>query len=128
MSLPPISFRQRILLVLMLLGAVPAALLGGGWAVTLLRINPARHSRAALEPVGTSGRELIRAFDTTRMGAAELRAFQARVQALEKQLTLSQIAVAALSLPLLYAGLLVARVSSEVRRPRTALAATSSSV
>ena len=48
--LPPISFRQRILLVLLLLGAVPAALLGGGLVATLLRINPARSSRAASSP------------------------------------------------------------------------------
>ena len=75
MPLPPISFRQRILLVLLLLGAVPAALLGGGLVATLLGINPARSSRAALEPVKTSGRELLRVLDTTRMSPAEHRPF-----------------------------------------------------
>lgn len=132
MPLPPISFRQRILLVLLLLGAVPAALLGGGWAVTLLRINPARASRAALEPVSTSGRELIRVLDTTRLSAGERRAFQGHVRALERQLTLSQrgffysryktiglaLAVAALSLLLLYAALLVVRsLSRQLSKP-----------
>jgi signal transduction histidine kinase len=132
MPLPPIPFRQRILLVLLLLGAVPAALLGGGWAMTLLRINPARASRAALEPVSTSGRELIRVLDTTRLSSAERQAFRAHVDSLGRQVTLSQrgffysryktiglaIAVAGLSLLLLYSAVLVVRsLSRQLSHP-----------
>ena len=132
MPLPPFSFRQRILLVLLLLGAVPAAFLGGGWAATLLRFNPARSSRAALEPVSTSGRELLRVLDTTRLSPAEHRALHAHVRALENSLTLSQrgffysryktvglaLAVAALSLLLVYTAFLVVRsLSRQLSKP-----------
>jgi signal transduction histidine kinase len=129
---PPISFRQRILLVLLLLGAVPAAFLGGGWVATLLRTNPARSSRAALEPVKTTGRELLRVLDTTRLSAEENRALHAHVESLEGALIRSQrgffysryktgslaIAVGALSLLLLYAAVMVVRsLSRQLSRP-----------
>ena len=132
MPLPPISFRQRILLVLLLLGAVPAALLGGGWAATLLRFNPARSSRAALEPVRTSGRDLIRSLDTTHLTVAERRTLAAHVRALENSLIQSQrgffysryktvgvaIAVSGLGILLVYSSLLVARsLSKQLSRP-----------
>ena len=132
MPLPPFSFRQRILLVLLLLGAVPSAFLGGGWALTLLRFNPVRSSQASLEPVKTTGRELVRAIDTTRLSPTEQRALHSHVRALEGLLVRTQrgffyaryktiglaIVVISLSLLLLYAAiLLVQSLSRQLSKP-----------
>jgi len=87
---PPIPFRHHILLSLLLLGAVPSALLVAGLAIVLLRTNPARASQEALRPVRESGRELLRVLDTTRMGLDEHRALHAHVKALETAIIRSQ--------------------------------------
>jgi signal transduction histidine kinase len=129
---PPIPFRHRILLSLLLLGAVPSALLVVGWAVTLLRTNPARASQVAFRPVRESGRDLLRVLDTTRMGLDEHRALHAHVKALENAIISSQtgfaysryktgglaIVLLALGVLLLYAAVLLSRsISRQLATP-----------
>ena len=126
------SFRHRILLALILLGAAPSAVLVAGWAATLLRFNPARSSQAALEPVGRTGKELLRALDTTRLGPIEHRALHEHVRELNKALSLSRsglaysryravalaLLMAVLGVLLLYAAVLITRsLSSQLSRP-----------
>jgi signal transduction histidine kinase len=132
--MPAISFRNRILLALLLLGAVPSAFLGAGWVYTLLRVNPARSSQAALEPVRISGLNLLLALDSLRLdslqrnGVHQLdslqrRAFNEHVRALNTSLQKSNagfyysryraisvaLLVAVLGLLLLYSAWLLAR-------------------
>src|ERR1041385_9442993 len=102
------SFRHRILLALILLGGGAAAVLVAGWAAPLLRSTPARSSQAALEPVRATGRELLRALDTTRLDPVEHRALHAHVRELNKALSLSRSGLAysryrGVALPLLIA-------------------------
>jgi signal transduction histidine kinase len=126
------SFRHRILLALILLGAAPSAVLVAGWAATLLRFNPARSSQAALEPVRATGKELLRALDTTRLDPVEHRALHAHVRELNKALSLSRsglaysryravalaLLMAVLGVLLLYAAVLITRsLSSQLSRP-----------
>jgi signal transduction histidine kinase len=132
MPLPPIPFRHRILLALLLLGAVPSAMMVAGWAATLLKFNPARSSQAALQPVLESGRDLLRVLDTTRMGRAEHRALHAHVKALNSSSGLSMRgffysryktyglagAVSVLGVLLLYAAVLLSRnISRQLALP-----------
>jgi hypothetical protein len=129
---PPIPFRHRILLSLLLLGAVPSALLVAGLAIVLLRTNPARASQEALRPVRESGRELLRVLDTTRMGLDEHRALRAHVRALESAIIRSQqgfeysrlktgglaLVLLALGVLLLYAAVLLSRsISRQLATP-----------
>ena len=80
----PLSFRKRILLVLLLLGALPTLVGMLGWGVALRNSTPALAGRAAFEEVGASGRELFRALDTTRLSDAE------RTEVRDHAATLSQ--------------------------------------
>lgn len=61
------TFRQRILGVLILVGALPTAAAILGWAFTLRQANPTATSRVAVDAVAASGRELLRQIDTTRL-------------------------------------------------------------
>ena len=121
--MPALSFRSRILLALLLLGAVPSAFLSAGLVVTLLRFNPARATTSALEPVRTSGKALLDALDTTRLNPREHRALHDHVKELNKSLTLSRrgfaysryktfglaLVVSVLGILLLYSAILLAR-------------------
>ena len=90
MSLATLPFRQRILLVIVLVGAVPTAIAVVGWAMTLKVGNPARASRAAIEQLGSSGRTLIETIDTTRLAPAERAALEAHAGELSEALSLSR--------------------------------------
>ncbi len=90
----PLPFRQRILVVLIALGAVPTAIAILGWALTIRTNNPATAARAAVEGVGVSGRVLVETVDTTRLRAKERRAFAAHAQALNQALARTQAAEA----------------------------------
>lgn len=121
--MPPVPFRHRILLTLLLLGALPSAFLVLGWAATILRFNPARTSQIALGPVLDSGRELYRVLDTTRMSPAEHRALHAHIRELNRSVTVSSraflysrwkaysfaVSMGVLGLLLLYAAVLLSR-------------------
>lgn len=66
-----LSFRQRILLVLIALGTVPTAIALIGWAMTLRASDPVAAGRGAIEQVAESGRDLVETLDTTRLSSGE---------------------------------------------------------
>jgi signal transduction histidine kinase len=121
--MPALSFRSRILLALLLLGAVPSAFLSAGLVVTLLRFNPARATQAALEPVRSSGKALLDVLDTLRLNPREHRALHDHVGALNRAITFSRrgffysryktgglaLVVSVLGVLLLYSAVLLAR-------------------
>ncbi len=131
-SLRRLAFRNRILLALLLLGAVPSAILGAGWVFTLLQYNPARSTRTALEPIRATGQHLIETVDTTRLAPRETQAIERHVQAINRFLILSQrgfyysrylsislaIVISVLGFLLLWAAVLLARsLSRQLSRP-----------
>ena len=69
-----LAFRQRILLTLICLGAVPTAAAIFGWALTVRSTTPATGALRAMEEVGASGRALLQTLDSTRLSPAERRA------------------------------------------------------
>ena len=77
-----LSFHQRILLILICLGALPTALAILGWGLTIRSTTPAPGPREALEEVGATGRALLRTLDTTRLTPAERRALAAHATTL----------------------------------------------
>lgn len=84
------SFRQRIFLILIVLGALPTAAVFVGWALTLRASNPSSSSRAAIEALGGSGRILIASLDTTRLRPAERAALRNHADQLNRALAQSQ--------------------------------------
>jgi two-component system nitrogen regulation sensor histidine kinase NtrY len=66
-----LSFHQRILLILVCLGAVPTALAILGWGLTIRSSSRAPGARDAIEGVATSGRVLLHTIDSTRLQAEE---------------------------------------------------------
>jgi signal transduction histidine kinase len=68
-----LTFHRRILLILILLGAVPTAVAIVGWGLTIRSTTPAG-PRQALEAVGASGRTLLQTLDSTRLRRTERRA------------------------------------------------------
>jgi signal transduction histidine kinase len=71
-----LSFHQRILLILICLGAVPTALAIVGWGLTIRSTARAPGARDALEGVAASGRVLLHTIDSTRLQPEERRALQ----------------------------------------------------
>jgi signal transduction histidine kinase len=90
----PLSFRKRILLTLLLLGVLPAAIGVIGWAVALRNTTPALAGRAAFEDVGTTGRDFLRALDTTQLSPLERDALRKHTATLNAALARSQRAEA----------------------------------
>ncbi len=66
-----LGFRQRILLILICLGAVPTAVAIVGWALTVRSTTPAAGALRAMEDVGASGRTLLQTLDSTRLTRQE---------------------------------------------------------
>ena len=66
-----LAFRQRILLILICLGAVPTAVAIFGWAFTVRSTTPAAGALRAMEEVGASGRTLLQTLDSTRLSPPE---------------------------------------------------------
>jgi signal transduction histidine kinase len=69
-----LSFHQRILLILICLGAVPTALAILGWGLTIRSTTRAPGARESIEGVAESGRILLRSIDSTRLQPEERRA------------------------------------------------------
>lgn len=91
--MPSISFRNRILLALLLLGAVPTSIGIIGLAEILRRSTPVA-GRATLEEMGTSGRALLAVIDTSRLEPTERSALQIHLQQLNRALSLARGAAA----------------------------------
>jgi signal transduction histidine kinase len=83
----PLPFRRRILLVLILLGAVPTGLAVLGWAVSLRQYNPTAATRATIQDVGISGRVLLETIDSTRLSKPERRALAEHARRLNEALS-----------------------------------------
>lgn len=62
-----LSFHQRILLILICLGAIPTALAILGWGLTMRSSTRAPGARDAIEGVAASGRVLLHTIDSTRL-------------------------------------------------------------
>jgi two-component system nitrogen regulation sensor histidine kinase NtrY len=71
-----LSFHQRILLILICLGAVPTALVILGWGLTIRSSARAPGARDAVEGVAASGRLLLHTIDSTRLQPVERRALE----------------------------------------------------
>jgi two-component system, NtrC family, nitrogen regulation sensor histidine kinase NtrY len=69
-----LTFHQRILLILICLGAVPTALAILGWGLTIRSSARAPGARDAIEGVAESGRLLLHTIDSTRLEPSERRA------------------------------------------------------
>ncbi|HEV8455939.1 MAG TPA: HAMP domain-containing sensor histidine kinase [Gemmatimonadales bacterium] len=69
-----LSFHQRILLILICLGAVPTAAAILGWGLTIRSSARAPGARDAIEGVAASGRLLLHTIDSTRLMSVERRA------------------------------------------------------
>jgi hypothetical protein len=81
-----LAFRQRILLILICLGAVPTAVAIFGWALAVQSTTPASSALRAMEDVGTSGRTLLQTLDSTRLTLAERRALATHASKLNSAL------------------------------------------
>jgi two-component system nitrogen regulation sensor histidine kinase NtrY len=81
-----LPFRQRILLTLILLGAVPTAVAILGWALTVRSTTPAAGALRAMEDVGASGRTLLETLDSTKLQPAERRALSDHAAKLNRAL------------------------------------------
>ncbi|HUR94365.1 MAG TPA: HAMP domain-containing sensor histidine kinase [Gemmatimonadales bacterium] len=66
-----LAFRQRILLILICLGAVPTAVAIVGWALSVRSTTPVGGALRAMEDVGASGRTLLQTIDSTRLTLPE---------------------------------------------------------
>jgi signal transduction histidine kinase len=62
-----LSFHQRILLILICLGAIPTALAILGWGLTIRSSTRAPGARDAIDQVAASGRVLLHTVDSTRL-------------------------------------------------------------
>jgi signal transduction histidine kinase len=69
-----LSFHQRILLILICLGAIPTAVAVLGWGLTIRSSARAPGARDAIEEVAASGRLLLHTIDSTRLRPAERQA------------------------------------------------------
>jgi len=88
----PLSFRHRISIALLLLGA-PAAVAVFGWAYSVLTTNPAKTVDQALLPVRNSARELLAVVDTVDLSPEGREALREHRDVLSLQVTLAQRAV-----------------------------------
>jgi hypothetical protein len=79
-----LSFHQRILLILICLGAVPTAAAIVGWGLTIRSAKPVVGPREALEEVGATGRVLLRTLDSTDLGSEEQAALSAHAATLNR--------------------------------------------
>jgi len=81
-----LAFRQRILLILICLGAVPTAVAIFGWALAVQSTTPATGALRAMEDVGASGRTLLQTLDSTRLSPPERRALATHASKLNSAL------------------------------------------
>src|SRR2546426_12812563 len=86
----PLSFRQRIFLVLAALTAVPTILAVIGWALAVRVGAPSAGARASLEQVAVSARQMLEHVDTVRLGPAERAAVREHLAQISNAVTLAR--------------------------------------
>ena len=118
MALP---FRQRILLALVLVGVIPTSIALIGWVLAVRGNNPATATRAAVEQLSVTGRDLAQTVDSTRLSPAERKALSSHLRELNRTLSRMQRAeayaryyYAGLTAAVLALGLLVLYLSVRV--------------
>ena len=89
-----LTFRQRILLALIVVGVVPTAVAMLGWALAVRANNPAAATRAAVERLGVTGRTLVQTIDSTRLSTVERKSLSAHASELNAALSRVQRAEA----------------------------------
>jgi signal transduction histidine kinase len=87
MALP---FHRRIFLILVAMTAVPVTLAVVGWMLSVSGLAPSAGSRASLEPVGQSARQLQHEIDTVRLTPAEREAFVRHMADVSNALSLAR--------------------------------------
>ncbi|MGH7676165.1 MAG: hypothetical protein ACREMV_12925, partial [Gemmatimonadales bacterium] len=87
MALP---FRRRIFVILVTMTAVPATLAIVGWAVSVRTMAPAAGSRASIEQVATSAREVLERMDTLRLTPVERAALRRHLDEVSAAVTLAR--------------------------------------
>src|SRR2546426_4423384 len=86
----PLSFRQRIFLVLAALTAVPIVLAVIGWALAVRVGAPSAGARASLEQVAMSARHMLERVDTLRLAPAERTAVRDHLAEISNAVTLAR--------------------------------------
>jgi signal transduction histidine kinase len=86
----PLSFRQRIFLVLVALTAVPTLLAVIGWALAVRAEAPSAGARASLERVAVSARQVLDQVDTVRLGPDERAAMRHHLAEISNSVTLAR--------------------------------------
>src|SRR3989449_7265606 len=86
----PLSFRQRIFLVLAALTAVPIILAVIGWALAVRVGAPSAGARASLEQVAMSARHMLERVDTLRLAPAERTAVRDHLAEISNAVTLAR--------------------------------------
>ncbi len=86
----PLSFRQRIFLVLAALTAVPIVLAVIGWALAGRVGAPSAGARASLEQVASSARHMLERVDTLRLSPLERAAVREHLAEISNSVTLAR--------------------------------------
>jgi two-component system, NtrC family, nitrogen regulation sensor histidine kinase NtrY len=86
----PLSFRQRIFLVLAALTAVPTVVAVIGWAVAVRADAPSAGARVSLEQVAVSARQMLEHVDTLRLGPDERAAMRRHLAEISNAVTLAR--------------------------------------
>src|SRR2546427_4171154 len=86
----PLSFRQRIFLVLAALTAVPIILAVIGWALAVRVGAPSAGARASLEQVAMSAGHMLERVDTLRLAPAERTAVRDHLAEISNAVTLAR--------------------------------------
>jgi two-component system, NtrC family, nitrogen regulation sensor histidine kinase NtrY len=86
----PLSFRQRIFLVLAGLAAVPTVLAVVGWALAVRAGAPSAGARASLEQMAVSARQMLAHVDTARLAPDERAALRHHLDDISSSVTLAR--------------------------------------
>ena len=86
----PLSFRQRIFLVLAALTAVPTVLAVIGWAVAVRADAPSAGARVSLEQVAVSARQMLERVDTLALAPDERAAVRHHLAEISNAVTLAR--------------------------------------
>src|SRR5258708_6206678 len=68
---PPLQFRRRIFVVLVVMTVVPTVLAVAGWVLSVRRLLPAAGARASTERVAATARALLEGLDTLHLSGRE---------------------------------------------------------